>query len=544
MGGNFLPVVYCGCSFYPGIQMNPADRTILTPPKTKTRVLLAVPMRRFNPDNAAADLPKHLQALIALLANSPDLPWSFEMMTFGGGNIARGRNKIVASFLRGPWKWITFIDDDLLPDEDDPAKQAEAMAQALFRILGHKLHVCGALYVTKEENAHWVLNPYREPEIDDKGLLQLPELGTGGMKTYHRSVFEHLIKADSTLAYVCDESRAPEWGFFCQGLMEVDGRRRWLPEDYWMDQLCRRHGIPVHVDTTVRFRHLDTATGLTYPLDGEWPRLPGPTKEAVPPPMVEDYFPKNLIDRILIHAAIGPPLVKFIICLQYWQGDRDAAMRLARFIADLEPVMRDDVELQFFCRHDAHDPDVETLIHVSKKMGAGYQKVLEHTVGYPQSPNFMAMFAMRHVAEAFPDAAGAMLMEADCVPVARDWINQLRADWHQARAAGRLLMGSWRAECTPNGHLNGNLCFVPQLAKLVGLPTVPPKKAWDVALVKYFEPVWCRTGLIANRYCELFVSDEALRTPECGTRAPVLVHGVKDLSAVKYAERVTGIDFQ
>lgn len=494
--------------------------------KPKTPVLIAVPMRRFNVDTAAADMPKHLQALIALLSNSPDLPWSFEMMTFGGGNVSRGRNKIVASFLRGSWKWLTFMDDDLLPDESDPEKQAEAMAQALFRILGHRLHVCGALYTTKEENAHWVLNTYREPEIDAKGLLPVPELGTGGMKTYHRSVFEQVIAKEPDLAYKCDADGTPEFGFFCQGLATIDGRRRWLPEDYWMDQTCRKHAIAVHVDTTIRFRHLDTATGLTYPLDGEWPRMPGPTKPAVPPLTIEPCLP----------AAVMAG--KFVICLQYWQGDRDAAMRLARFIADLEPAMRNDVELQFFYRHDAHEPDIETMAHVSRKMGVGKTMVAEHTVGYPMSPNVMAMTAMRQVGELFPDAIGAFLMESDCVPVSRDWINQLVGDWARATAAGKLVMGSWRAECTPDGHINGNLVFHPSMAIDVGLPPLPPKKAWDIALVPHFEPVWCRTGLVSNRYCELYLTDEQIQTPECGTRPPVVVHGAKDGSVWDYAKRI------
>jgi hypothetical protein len=42
-----------------------------------------------------------------------------------------------------------------------------------------------------------------------------------------------------------------------------------------------------------------------------------------------------------------------LICLQYWDGDRDKAMRLARFLADLEPSKREDVDFAFFARADS-----------------------------------------------------------------------------------------------------------------------------------------------------------------------------------------------
>lgn len=501
----------------------------MTTLKEKTQVLIAVPMRRFDPEHAARDLPEHLQHLLALLSNSPDLPWKFEMMTFGGGNVSRGRNKIVASFLRGAWKWLVFLDDDII--DGTP----EMMAQALFRILSHRKHVCGGLYTTKDpDRPHWVLNTYREPEIGKDGLLLVPELGTGGMKTYHRDVFERLIQVEPDLAYICDESAAPEWGFFCQGLMTVDGRRRWLPEDYWLDQLCRKHGIDVYVDTGVRFRHLDTATKRTFPLDDEWPTLPGPRKPIRPPSCAEEMAAVTIYDEREIM-----PLKSLVICLQYWAGDRDAAMRLARFIADLEPRYRDDVELRFVVRHDAEAPDDQTAAMVAQKMRVSIRMVPVHVVGYPQSPNYMAGDTI-HDAANWADTAAVLLMESDCVPVSSGWIHALMADWGRATKAGKLVMGSWRPECTDLGHINGNMVFHPQLTQLIDLPSCPPKKAWDVFWARHFAPVWCRTGLIANRYFEMYLDAEKLMTPECGTRPPVLVHGVKDQSVWKYAKQITG----
>src|SRR6185436_11427135 len=167
----------------------------------KTPVLIAVPLRRFDPDNAAKDLPEHLQQVLGILAASPDLPWTFEMMTFGGGNVARGRNKIVASALRGAWKWIAWADDDIEAEDGDP----ETLARNLIQLLSHRKHVCGALYTTKQDNPYWVCNTFQEAEIEPDGLLRVGEIGTG-FKVYHRIVFETLLSKEPNLAYVCDET--------------------------------------------------------------------------------------------------------------------------------------------------------------------------------------------------------------------------------------------------------------------------------------------------------------------------------------------------
>ncbi len=486
--------------------------------KPKTPVLIAVPLRRFDPDNVAADVPKHLQEMLSILVSCPDLPWSFELMAFGGGNVARGRNKIVASALRGPWKWIAWVDDDIEAEDSNP----ETLALNLIRLLSHRKQVVGGLYTTKHDNPHWVCNTFQEAEIQPDGLLRVGEIGTG-FKVYHRGVFETLLSKEPNLAYVCDETLAPEWGFFCQGLMTCDGKRRWLPEDFWLDQICRKHGIPVYADTKILLRHRDTAKDVTYPLDDEWPRMVGPVVPIPLPPTIDEEIP------------VPDKSMKLVIALQYWSGDRAAAMRLAKFIADIEPVRREDVELCIVRRHDAAAMDSAVIEHLTKKFAVTERVTPEHLVGYPASPNFMAFDVMQAAAE-WEDVNAVLLMESDCVPVAKDWIDQLKGDWLRSQAQDRLVLGSWRAACHANGHINGNMLFSPSLVRKAGMKPCPPKKPWDVFFVKYFEPHWMRTGLISNRYCEMYLDAVKIETPECGTRPPVLVHGVKDGSVWEYAK--------
>ena len=44
---------------------------------------------------------------------------------------------------------------------------------------------------------------------------------------------------------------------------------------------------------------------------------------------------------------------KLVLCTQFWAGDRDAAMRNARRIADNESKFRDDAEFLFVSRFDS-----------------------------------------------------------------------------------------------------------------------------------------------------------------------------------------------
>ena len=51
---------------------------------------------------------------------------------------------------------------------------------------------------------------------------------------------------------------------------------------------------------------------------------------------------------------------------QFWEGDKDQAMELARLIADIEPSFREDVEVMFTARFDCRH-DNKAIDYVSKK---------------------------------------------------------------------------------------------------------------------------------------------------------------------------------
>src|SRR5690242_5637175 len=133
-----------------------------------------------------------------------------------------------------------------------------------------------------------------------------------------------------------------------------------------------------------------------------------------------------------------------ILALQFWDGDKAQAMKLARLCADIEPHKRNDVYFLFSARFDCRH-DQETVEYVSQK-----NRVLLHTTkrkatGWPNGPNQQMACTYEHWMELgkrqrIEPMSGIMLMEADCVSLAKDWINQLINEY---KGYGKAILGAW-----------------------------------------------------------------------------------------------------
>ncbi len=233
-----------------------------------------------------------------------------------------------------------------------------------------------------------------------------------------------------------------------------------------------------------------------------------------------------------IERRLTAPKERFVLALQFWAGDRQLAMRLARAIADLEPTFRNDVTFLFVRRFDTTN-DQATLDYVAKKFTVETHVGPDHTTGYPASPNLMALDLIKEANVRFKkgswaEIVGMFMFEPDNVPLSKDWINELFTDFRAVVAAGKHVMGSWRNTCTPVGHINGNLCCTPQLAAIVDLSGCPTNLAWDCHFAPKFQPLWVKTGRILNLFQETKVLPDRLKIPEIGKERPSIVHGIKD----------------
>lgn len=229
--------------------------------------------------------------------------------------------------------------------------------------------------------------------------------------------------------------------------------------------------------------------------------------------------------------------MKFIICLQFWEKDKVTAMRLARFIADLERVFRVDTEFLFVARYDCeHDHD--TIRYVNEKFRVNW--ITSHTkwTGWPGGPNAMARDTLEWLDANRSRSGGALLFEPDCVPTRTDWIDVLIQEWDRGRFAEKILMGAWRPSGGADGHINGNCVLRPNFLRHVGIDCFIPDLAWDCAISPYVKNRWLKSDRIRNCFESLNATDKDVFWTPIGQDTPALVHGFKDDSAYNLVQRL------
>lgn len=231
------------------------------------------------------------------------------------------------------------------------------------------------------------------------------------------------------------------------------------------------------------------------------------------------------------------------ICLQYWSGDIERAARMARMIADIEPARREDVKFRFVARYDCDHVDLPTIQAVGRRFDVSWGRTEEcDWTGWPAGPNKMATELigtaekwLAHVGWSACD--GIFLIEPDVVPLRRTWLNEVLAEWAVAQAGGKTLMGSWRNSGGPHGHINGNCVIAPSVGRMAIWRHMPRHFAWDCHIAPKMRDHWHVSGLFRNDFEGKNATEELLRTPEVGDRAPAMVHGYKDLSAEEIARK-------
>lgn len=222
-----------------------------------------------------------------------------------------------------------------------------------------------------------------------------------------------------------------------------------------------------------------------------------------------------------------------LLALQYWSGDYDKAMRLARRIAEIEKNYRRDVQFLFVQRFDAPAPDKGTLFALEGRMEVGVYKTKRRGTGHPGGCNDMwhdlvGEMWRRHLQErGFSGKfSGVFSFEADNVPMRADWLNWLIAEWEKARASGSLVWGCYMENPAP--HINGNMTWVPDLfGRVKGLEGCATFVAWDV----FHAPKWLAKSAKAEGFANFYRAEGVAKNRVFdgkGKAKYALVHGVKD----------------
>jgi hypothetical protein len=229
--------------------------------------------------------------------------------------------------------------------------------------------------------------------------------------------------------------------------------------------------------------------------------------------------------------------MKFVIALQFYNGDRDRAMRLARMIADIQPYFRMDLLFLFVCRYDC-DMSIADLAYVGKKMMVEFFKTTTRWDGWPAGPNGMARDLLeesylRVKSGRWSDVMGMIMIEPDCIPCDQEWIDTLCSAFP---IGGPRIMGAWRPSGGEHGHINGNCVIQADIARLPGfLAAFNQHLAWDCAIVPFVKDYWLETHLIKNCFESTGATREVFEAK--AQEPPVLIHGYKDDSCYELARK-------
>jgi hypothetical protein len=194
-----------------------------------------------------------------------------------------------------------------------------------------------------------------------------------------------------------------------------------------------------------------------------------------------------------------------ILNLQFWEGDKAQAMALARLLADIELAPRHDVHFLFTSRFDC-EHDEATVEYVTKKFPKCYKLTTKRkATGWPNGPNQMmgesyeSIITMIKRGTGFRNATGIMFIEADCVPLHRNWISLLSKEWEDC---GKAVLGAWlKAGDAGMEHINGNCIINTTFWKKCAAIMHPASKGgWDASLRYQILPNGYPSKLIWSDY--------------------------------------------
>ena len=244
--------------------------------KKKVKVLICIP---------SFDTKIHLETISSIISTRDILIQNgigVGMMWIRDSLITRGRNKLVAEFLKGDYTHLFFIDADISFAPDD-----------FIRVLLFNKQIVSAPYPIKKDGKiedgdagmGWCVNfPLGKYDFKDNqdGFKICDYVGTGFM-CIKKEVFETILKKYPQITYKSDvnvninnkkESHKgnTEYAFFdCgiqgQGILEdKDNTKRYLSEDFYFCALWQQCGGEIWTDITSELKHIGIKTYERKPL--------------------------------------------------------------------------------------------------------------------------------------------------------------------------------------------------------------------------------------------------------------------------------------
>ena len=175
-----------------------------------------------------------------------------------------------------------------------------------------------------------------------------------------------------------------------------------------------------------------------------------------------------------------PPDNPFLICIPYWEGDRNECRSMTDLMVDLEPKHAGHECKVMLCRRQDCEPDETMLNKIRTRFDTEDFRCTSPLRGYPAGSNGQFSSTALNVANSTPQYSGWLWMEPDCVPMYPGWWRDLRKEW-MSRGPGVKIMG-WKGDCNGDGtgwHITGCAIHDQQFARAVPGVTQSDLIAWD-----------------------------------------------------------------
>lgn len=203
---------------------------------------------------------------------------------------------------------------------------------------------------------------------------------------------------------------------------------------------------------------------------------------------------RNSTGKLTTRNRVKEPTNKILIALLFWEGDKAQAMKLARFLADLEPVHSSLADFLFVSRFDCqHGKD--TIQYVSRKFNTHAWTSTRRGTGWPIGCNGIFFGMLDWVYSKIstgkiPKYKAILSLGSDGVPFRRDWLSIFHNAWDEANrsrqvnSAGALIPGDHEHINGDCFMFSGNVDFLRWLAR--GVKDIPSAVGWDWALANQF----------------------------------------------------------
>jgi hypothetical protein len=241
------------------------------------------------------------------------------------------------------------------------------------------------------------------------------------------------------------------------------------------------------------------------------------------------------------------PSDKLLLILQFWNGDKEQAMQLARLLADIEPAHNGIADFLFVSRFDTSH-DQATIKHVSRKFNTFSYVSKGRGTGWPAGCNDLLFGALGWVyhkkrAAQIPGYKAVFCFEADGIPMCKDWIAGLRREWTRVNSLYPVFQaGAWLPNGPDNigtGHINGNCLLSGNLEFLRWLTTnargINSNAGWDWVLSpKFKERGWADIPKIRSMWRTPMTEEIFLIGMAEGR---IWHHGIKDDAGIKLCRK-------